>query len=63
MKTFNRICVTDHIVKDNYKEFILKRGSEYITSDVENDMVTVFTKYWISGIPVRIFAGELEFTK
>lgn len=62
MKTFNRICIEDYIlVADNNDTLKLKRGTEYLTSQEKDGMVTVFTGYWVK-VPVRLFAGEKPFT-
>lgn len=62
MKTFRRICVKDFVmVAKNGDCLDLKQGKEYLTSEEENGMVTVFTKYWVK-VPVDIFAGEIVFT-
>ena len=58
MKTFKRICIKDF----DYEDIHLCRGKEYITTPEENGVVTVFSDYWYSNIPVNIFAGELQFT-
>ena len=62
MKTFNRICIKDFEVKDGAGNvFEVKRGKEYLTSDVDNNHVVVFSDYWVP-IPVDVFAGEQIFT-
>jgi hypothetical protein len=62
MKTFYRICIKDYILEaENGDKLELKRGREYLTSVEENDMVVVFTNFWVK-VPVNIFAGEVEFT-
>lgn len=60
MKTFHRICLQDYHVTDGKVSFVLKRGAEYITSvEREDGTVTVFTQFWISGIPVSLFGGSV----
>ena len=71
MKTYNRICIKDYVITDEYgKSFTIERGKEYRTSVVDaapsvvypypqKDHVVVFSKYWVS-VPVDIFAGEIE---
>lgn len=59
MKTFRRICLRDHPVTDGETTFTLKRGEEYLTSVERMDgTVTVFTRYWLHGIPISLFGGE-----
>lgn len=59
MKTFLGVCLQEHKIVDGEKTFILERGREYILSvPNKRDEVTVFSKYWASGVPVSIF-GEL----
>lgn len=64
MKTLNRICIKDYYAKDpkNGLEMSLVRGHEYLTSEVKENTVTVFTSVW-GQVPVDVFAGEIEFTK
>jgi hypothetical protein len=62
MQTFNRICVEDYDIIDGEKSLTLKRAQEYITSAERDGCVTVFTNFWATGVPVRIFAGEQQFT-
>ena len=62
MKTFNRICLEDYTVTDGEKVLELKRGKEYLTSEVNKACVTVFSNYWAQGIPVSIFGGSIQFT-
>lgn len=61
MKTFNRICIEDYSVSDGENTATVERGKEYITSEEEEGMVTVFTNFWFTA-PVNVFAGEKEFT-
>jgi len=64
METYKRICIKDHKIEISENEsLIIKRGKEYLTSFEIDNTVTIFTKYWIQGIPVNIFAGEQQFTK
>lgn len=58
MKTFKRICIHDHTVKDSDESFTVNRGTEYITSVEEGGYVTVFSTYW-AKVPVSMFAGEV----
>lgn len=46
---------------DEDKEAVLWRGEEYITSDVKDGQVVVFSNYWFCA-PVELFAGEELFT-
>lgn len=60
MKTYCRICLHDYSVTDDDRSFTLQRGAEYLTSAKRDDgTVTVFTSYWISGVPVLLFGGEV----
>ena len=56
MKTYKRICTQDYF---GY----LKRGKEYLTSEEKDGTVTVFTRKWIYGVPIKIFAGSVVFTE
>lgn len=62
MQTFNRICIEDYDIIAGEKSLTLKRAQEYLTSAERDGCVTVFTRFWASGVPVRIFAGAHEFT-
>lgn len=59
MKTYKRVCLKDYDLTQDLK---LERGKEYLTSEVEDGMVTVFTRYWID-VPVGVFTGEIKFTE
>lgn len=72
MKTFKRICIKDYVIEDDFGQRLeLKRGQEYITSDVNSapamgpesvkNHVIVFSNYWVA-VPENIFAGEIAFT-
>jgi len=63
MRTFHRVCIKDYcITAQNGDMLELKRGREYITSDVgSGDEVVVFSTFWVP-IPVELFAGEKLFT-
>lgn len=63
MTTFNRICIEDYAVTDSKGAVAeVKRGKDYLTSDVQTDgTVTVFTRYWFP-VPVSKFGGEQRFT-
>ena len=63
MKTYHRVCITDFtLTAKNGDTLSLKRGKEYLTSDVNKDGdVTVFTNFWVP-VPVGLFAGERQFT-
>lgn len=65
METFKRLCIRDYKVIDGDKEFTVKRGKEYLTSDInaapvllgikpKKDCVTVFAKYWLT-VPINYF--------
>ena len=63
MKTYHRICIKDYAVEDSEgNKLELKRGTEYTTSEEENNNVVVFSKFWVR-VPFDIFAGEELFTK
>ena len=63
MTTFKRMCIKHTRVvdsEDHCQE--LRRGKEYITSDVDDDKtVMVFSTYWVR-FPVELFAHERLFT-
>lgn len=66
MTTYKRICIKDFSVIDRTNgrdiDFTLKRGQEYITSEVDKDGdVVVFSWLWFHA-PVSVFAGEERFT-
>ena len=62
MKTFKRICIKDwNVTADNGDFFKVERGKEYITSDVDEGKVVVFSNFWVP-VPVDVFAGEIKFT-
>ena len=63
MQTFKRLCVEDYAVEaKNGDHFELERGKEYLTSRVTADgEVTVYSTFWVS-VPLRLFAGAVEFT-
>jgi hypothetical protein len=62
MRTYKRICIEDYSLSaQNGDSITLKRGAEYITSDVEDGLVTVFTNFWVP-VPVSVFAGAKIFT-
>ena len=62
MITYNRICICDFHEEDQEgNKFEIKRGKEYLTSEEESGMVTVFTNYWVK-VPIKYFAGEKIFT-
>jgi hypothetical protein len=62
--TFNRICIEEFTVRDQEgTTFTVERGKEYLTGEEnEHGNVTVLSRYWVT-VPVRIFAGEQQFTK
>ena len=73
MQTFKRICIENCEIRDGSLTWRLNRGQEYITSGVgaapaileiepKEAHVVVMSKYWVS-VPVKLFAGEVEFTK
>jgi len=63
MRTFSRICIKDYMLEAaNGDRLELRRGREYLTSDIDADReVTVFTSFWVP-VPVELFAGEKVFT-
>ncbi len=52
-----QICIEDYAIADGDWSFTLTRGKEYITSPAKGGCVTVFSTYWVRGVPARIFAG------
>lgn len=71
MKTYKRICLKDHTVTDGTNSFTLKRGKEYMTSEVNcapaigppavEGHVIVMSEFWVA-VPADIFGGEVLFT-
>jgi len=63
MRTFHRICIEDYcITAHNGDKLELKRGREYLTSDVRGgDKVVVYSTFWVP-VPVDLFAGAKLFT-
>jgi len=63
MRTWNRICIKDFQISAlNGDTLRLKRGKDYLTSDInDKDEVMVFSTFWV-WVPVYIFAGEELFT-
>ena len=72
METFNRICIKDYEIKDDYGNSArVERGKEYITSAVnsapqlgpkpQRGYVIVFANFWFS-VPIEHFAGEQKCT-
>lgn len=64
MRTYSRICIKDHTLKAKNGDLqSIKRGREYITSDIdENRKVMVFSTFWVN-FDVSLFAGEEILTK
>ncbi len=63
MRTWNRVCIEDYAVEaQNGDRLELQRGKEYLTSDIANGSVVVFSSFW-ERVPARIFAGEQQFTR
>lgn len=61
MTTFKRICIETTEFVDGERSVTLERGREYLTSDVKDGEVCVFTTYWF-WVPVELFAGAVQFT-
>ncbi len=62
MITYKRICIKDwYLNMSDGNRVELKRGTEYITSEEADGIVTVFSTIWLK-VPVKIFAGEVRFT-
>jgi len=62
MEVVRRICLHDQVIIDGATEFRLERGREYITSrikvgDDDKPILTVYSSYWVSGIPMDWFGG------
>ena len=62
METYKRICLKDYTIEDSEgTKFTIKRGKEYLTSPITKDnTLTIFSKYWINGIPSNLFGGKLS---
>ena len=63
MRTFSRICIKDYCIEaENGDKLELKRGKEYLTSDIkQGSQVVVFSTFWVP-VPMELFAGEEIFT-
>jgi hypothetical protein len=64
MTTYHRICIQDfELTAQNGDRLVLKRGQEYLTSEVrkEDNTLVVITNYWVR-VPANLFAGEILFT-
>lgn len=64
MKTYYRLCKEDYTIMDKEGiSFTIKRGKEYLTSEIIKGIVTVFSQYWVD-VPIKIFAkdGVKQFT-
>lgn len=63
MKTFKRVCLEAHTVRDQEgTEFTIERAKEYTTSAERADgTVMVFSRYWVR-VPVTIFGRAQPFT-
>lgn len=63
MRTYKRVCIEDYTVSDKAgNSCSVERGKEYITSDSDGAIVTVFKEFW-APFPLDVFAGEKVFTK
>lgn len=61
MKTAKRICLKSHSFKVSEEEtYEINEGQEYVTSIERDGEVTVFTGYWIHGVPVEWFGTPKE---
>ena len=58
MKTFKRICIKDINIEDCQ----LKKGEEYITTDIKNKNVIVFTSPSWLRVPASTFNNGEVFT-
>lgn len=54
----DRICIRDYVATNGFR---IQRGESYLTSGEKNGVVTVFSLYWITNVPVAHFAGEIIF--
>jgi hypothetical protein len=59
MKTFKRTLKKDQIISEN---FMLKKGTEVITSPTKKGMCHVFSTYWFWA-PSKWFNNVKVFTK
>lgn len=63
MKTFKRICINDINYRHHGYSYRIRRGKEYITTPAKRGLITVFTQFWVSDVPVKNFAGRGVFTR
>lgn len=62
MKTFKRTCIKDFkVTAKNGDCFEIIKGDEYLTSEVEDEKVTVFLHFWVKVL-IKYFTGEKVFT-
>lgn len=58
MKTFKAFCLEFYSFAIYDREWTLERGREYIISEPSDDgTVTVFSSFWVPGVPVSLFGG------
>jgi len=56
MKTFKRLCIKNYKISDNLGNcFELQFGKRYITSDIKNNKVIVFSNFWVT-VPIKYFS-------
>jgi len=61
MNTYKRKCLVNETIKDNEKEFKIKKGQIYRTSDIYNkEFLTVFSNYWCYNIPSKWFNAGIK---
>ena len=61
MKTALRTCACNHAIPlGDGVLFTLNEGKEYITSIEKDGTVTVYTRHWITNVPVSWFKGIKE---
>ncbi len=59
MQIEKRECVKDFDHTDKKgNHFYLRKGKVYTTSLIENDLLTVFTNYWVE-MPASYFSKEI----
>ena len=58
MKTFERECIKKYSIIDmDNNKFELTKGKKYITSEIIDDYVTVFSEFWVK-VPIKYFSNR-----
>ena len=54
MKVYKRICLKNYELKASNGTLSLKKGKTYLTSRARNNILCVFTNFWVN-VPANIF--------